>query len=135
MTRNSRGPLTGSSLSPSFPSAEKIDGTAASEASAPPGANSKWKSNFSLIPVLSMTGRPDAPRVWEIRVMLAPSKSIIYWYDSTEPLGTPHGGFWPGSSGGGGDCEGSIGVQPPSSASWSLEQPNSKNGLPSPNAS
>src|SRR5437667_6217952 len=130
MNRNSRGPLTGSSLSPSFPSAEKIDGTAASEVSAPPGANSKWKSNFSLIPVLSMTGRPDAPRVWEIRVMLAPSKSIIYWYDSTEPLGTPQGGFWPGSSGGGGNCEGSFRVQPTSYSITSYKISECKNAQP-----
>src|ERR1035441_5589732 len=48
MKRHSRGPLARSSLSPSFPSTESIDGAvSSSERSAPSGAYSTWKSNFS----------------------------------------------------------------------------------------
>ncbi len=58
---------------PEFSQHGSIDGAvSSSERLAPSGAYSAWKSNCSVIPVLSITMRPDSPRAWVNCAMVPP---------------------------------------------------------------
>src|SRR6266478_5489059 len=132
MTRNSRAPCVGSSFNPSCCIAVKTGGPLESEAASarrarsPPGrnlgvtsliANSRWISNFPVLPVLSMTGRSKTRLSnWENSVRVDPCASTAGFLNPTLTLQYS----WPGASAGLGTVNG-IGVQLPSVNGFNFE--------------
>src|SRR5258708_6378505 len=118
MTRNSRGPLARSSLSPSFPSTESIDGAvSSSERSASSGRvlhlevklfrDSRLVNHHAARQAESLGKLGHGP----------PGRSVSIRREVLLPLGWPHQGF---SLGGNEGCERSLGVQLPPLVGWSL---------------